>query len=45
MIRNDPELVTNLAQTAASLFDHLICPLEERRRDRQAEGVGGLHIA
>jgi hypothetical protein len=26
------------------LFDHLIRPLEERRRDRQAEGLGGLEI-
>src|SRR6266478_7074898 len=25
-------------------LDHLIRPLEERRRDRQAEGLGGLQV-
>jgi len=27
-----------------SLLDHLIRPLQERRRDRQAEGLGGLEV-
>ena len=26
------------------LLDHLIRPLQERRRDRQAEGLGGLEV-
>ena len=26
------------------LLDHLVCPLKERRRDRQAEGFGGLEV-
>jgi hypothetical protein len=26
------------------LLDHLIRPLQERRRDRQAEGLGGLQV-
>ena len=25
-------------------LDHLIRPLQERRRDRQAEGLGGLEV-
>src|SRR6266850_7458581 len=25
-------------------LDHLICPLPERRRDREAEGLGGLEV-
>src|SRR5260370_8772683 len=25
-------------------LDHLICPLQERRRDREAEGLGGPEI-
>jgi hypothetical protein len=29
---------------AVGLLDHLIRPLQERRRDRQAEGLGGLQI-
>ncbi len=29
---------------AHRLFDHLIRPLQERRRDRQAEGLGGLEV-
>jgi hypothetical protein len=29
---------------AAPSFDYVICPLEERRRDRQAEGMGGLEV-
>jgi hypothetical protein len=28
----------------ACLLDHLIRPLQERRRDRQAEGLGGLEV-
>src|SRR6266481_6720411 len=28
----------------APLLDHLIRPLQERRRDRQAEGLGGLEV-
>jgi hypothetical protein len=32
------------SQTATGLLDHLIRPLQERRRDRQAEGLGGLEI-
>src|SRR5258708_32017441 len=28
----------------APLLDHLICPLQERLRDRQAEGLRGLQI-
>ncbi len=43
MIRNEPELGTIWAQTH-SLLDHLIRPLQERRRDRQAEGLGGLQV-
>src|SRR6266851_6332169 len=30
--------------SAIHLLDHLIRPLQERRRDRQAEGLGGLEI-
>jgi hypothetical protein len=26
------------------LFNHLIRPLQERRRDRQTEGLGGLEV-
>src|SRR5260370_39693001 len=29
---------------SVSLFDHLIRPLQERRRNRQAEGPGGLEV-
>jgi hypothetical protein len=29
---------------AYPLLDHLIRPLQERRRDRQAEGLGGLEV-
>ena len=29
---------------AAPLLNHLIRPLQERRRDRQAEGLGGLEV-
>jgi hypothetical protein len=29
---------------AVGLLDHLIRPLQERRRDRQAEGLGGLEV-
>src|ERR1700730_10465866 len=28
----------------AGLLDHLIRPLQERRRDREAEGLGGLEV-
>jgi hypothetical protein len=42
MIRNEPESVTNLAQTAGSLLDHLIPSLQEDWGDRQAERLGGL---
>src|SRR4029077_19741830 len=28
----------------ASSLDHLVCPLQERRRDRQAEGPCGLQV-
>ena len=27
-----------------ALLDHFVGPLEERRRDRQAEGLGGLEV-
>src|SRR5690242_20723019 len=30
--------------TAQGLLDHLIRPRQERRRDRQAEGLGGLEV-
>ena len=30
--------------TKHGLFDHLIRPLQERRRDRQAEGLRGLEV-
>src|SRR4029077_16636692 len=26
------------------LLDHLVCPLEERGRNRQTEGLGGLEV-
>ena len=45
MIRNDPESVTNLAQTAGRSLDHLIRTRQERLRDRQAEGLGGWSFA
>ena len=31
-------------RAARALLDHLIRPLQERRRDRQAEGLGGLEV-
>src|SRR5258705_9540514 len=43
MIRNAPELVTTWAQTCL-LLDGLICPQQDRLRDRQAEGLGGLQV-
>src|SRR6266851_2810252 len=33
-----------LAGLARILLDHLIRPLEERRRDREAKGLGGLQV-
>jgi hypothetical protein len=32
------------AQSSVALFDHLIRPLKQRLRDRQAEGPGGLEV-
>ena len=32
------------SQPAERSLDDLIRPLEERRRDRQAEGLGGLEV-
>ena len=32
------------AQSGVALFDHLMRPLQERRRDGQAEGPGGLEV-
>jgi hypothetical protein len=32
------------AQSSVALFDHQVRPQQERRRDRQAEGLGGLEI-
>jgi hypothetical protein len=32
------------ARVPRKLLDHLIRPLQERRRDRQAEGLGGLEV-
>ncbi len=29
---------------AVDLFNHLSRPLQERRRDRQGEGLGGLEV-
>src|SRR5216683_3153549 len=34
----------NLSTHAGSSLDHPIRPLQERRRDRQAEGLGGLEV-
>ncbi|HEV8150717.1 MAG TPA: hypothetical protein VGP61_11080, partial [Gemmatimonadales bacterium] len=31
-------------RTRGRSFDNLIRPLQERRRDRQAEGLGGLAV-
>jgi len=33
-----------LDRAAGPLFDHLIRPLQERRRDREGEGPGGLEV-
>src|SRR4029077_15000097 len=33
-----------LSRRGTVLLDHLIRPLQERRRDRQAEGLGGLEV-
>ena len=44
MIRNEPESVTNLAQTAGPYSINLIRPLQERRRHPQAEGLRGLEV-
>src|SRR6266478_3596132 len=30
--------------TVGVLLDHLVRPLQDRRRDRQAEGLGGLEV-
>src|SRR6266481_9808943 len=35
---------TALTKPPFSWIDHLIRPLEERLRDRQAEGLGGLEV-
>src|SRR6266478_2659044 len=35
---------TALTKPPFSWIDHLIRPLQERRRDRQAEGLGGLRV-
>src|SRR5258706_11527829 len=35
---------TALTKPPFSWIDHLVCPLQERRRDRQAEGLGGLQV-
>jgi len=42
MIRNAPESVTNLAQTAGRSLDHLIRTRQERLRGSQTERLGGL---
>jgi hypothetical protein len=44
MIRNGPESVTIWHKPVVFLLDHLIRPPEERRRDRQAEGLRGLEV-
>src|SRR5260370_25134675 len=33
-----------MSGASVPLLDHLIRPLQERRRDRQAEGLGGLEV-
>jgi hypothetical protein len=43
MIRNAPELGTTWAQNRV-LLDHLVRPRQQRRRDREAEGLGGLEV-
>jgi len=35
---------TLLNHILSGLLNHLIRPLQERRRDRQAEGLGGLEV-
>src|SRR6266851_30705 len=35
---------TALTKPPFSWIDHLIRPLQERRRDREAEGLGGLEV-
>jgi hypothetical protein len=34
----------NRRRATSSLFNHLIRPLQKGRRDRQAEGLGGLEV-
>src|SRR5258705_8948227 len=38
------QLKTALTNPPFSWIDHLIRPQQERRRDRQAEGLGGLEV-
>ncbi len=38
------QLRTALTKPPFSWIDHLVRPLQERRRDRQAEGFGGLEV-
>src|SRR6266851_796904 len=49
--RSAPSPITTHASIGLSMvallrrsLDHLIRPLQERRRDRQAEGLGGLEV-
>jgi hypothetical protein len=39
-----PAFARQLGQGASQLLDHLIRPLQERRRDRQAEDLGRLEV-
>ena len=36
--------IDRLAATEVWLLDHVIRPLQERRRDRQAESLGGVEV-
>src|SRR6266567_3758733 len=36
--------VTNMRRSQRPLSDQLICPKQERLRDRQPEGLGGLEV-
>jgi hypothetical protein len=42
--RYDPEQRIVRHSAAEPLLDHLIRPLQERLRDRETEGLGGLEV-
>ena len=42
--KNIPPPITTVASIGPRLFNHLVRPLQERRRDRQAESLGDLEV-